>query len=142
MPSMFSYPKAAVEAGGPHYVGSLTRVGLLNVDRNNWGCATSHLFEKWPSELPTQWVRISFLFHFLRRGVASAPADSTSTRSNSLLSRSVKRQRSSELVAHQPQVSLRDHRPAEQNVRPEIALDGIRAGDNLSTDSVPVQDQG
>src|SRR5712692_4595184 len=71
-----------------------------------------------------------------------ARADSTSTRSNSLLSRSVKRQRSSELVAHQPQVSLRDDRPAEQNVRPEIALDGIGAGDNLPTDSVPVQDQG
>src|SRR5260370_35315512 len=34
------------QAGGPHYAGSITRVYLSNVDRDNWGCVTSRAFSR------------------------------------------------------------------------------------------------
>jgi len=34
------------QAGRPNYMGSITELALKNVDRNNWGCATSRAFRE------------------------------------------------------------------------------------------------
>jgi hypothetical protein len=38
--------RVEVEAGGPLERGSITRFCLCNIDRNNWGCATSRAFRE------------------------------------------------------------------------------------------------